>query len=74
MPDSKDKKSGRERVKKSQVTSGVRDDEGKTHVPADQPSVSEHPGWRQRRPGAGSHKSSLETLWNDQGPGREHGS
>ena len=44
MPDSKDKKSGRERVKKSQVTSGVRDDKGKTHVPADQPSVSEHQG------------------------------
>ena len=44
MPDSKEKTSGREQVKKSQVTGGVRDDERKTQVPADQPSVSEHPG------------------------------
>ena len=44
MPDSKDKTSDRERVKKSQVTRGVRADDGKTHVPADEPSVSDHPG------------------------------
>ena len=44
MPDSKDKTSGQERVKKSQVTRGDRDAGGKTHVPADEPGVSDHPG------------------------------
>ena len=73
MPDSKDKTSGREPLKKSQVTRGVRDDEGKTHVPAESAECFRASRWRQRRSGAGSHKSSLETLWNDQGPGREHG-
>ena len=76
MPARKDKMSGQERVKKSHVARGDTDD-GKTHVPADEPSVSDHPGGANdapvldpRNPASKPHGTTMDQVANMESEGQ----